>query len=344
MNAVERLAATIAGQPADRIPVFCNLLDQGAREVGLTAEDYFADGDQVAVAQLRLRERFGYDNVWSLFYVGREAELLGCKGIVYSADGPPNVGHLVMRSMADVDRVRVPRDVREHPAFVEPRRCLERLKREVGGRHPICAYLTSSMTLPALLLGMEKWVPALLGPPTPERAALLEKCHDFFVQEVRAYREGGADVILYANPFASTEVMPARFVAEVALPWVMRDVEAVGAEGLVFYGGGARVVPTLSQVLRRTGLGAFYLGPLDDLAEAKRHTGRALCCGVLNDIMLLRWTPEEVRREVARLLAAGMPGGHFLFGSLVMPLGISEANIHAMVDAACTLGSYPPTP
>ena len=60
---------------------------------------------------------------------------------------------------------------------------------------------------------------------------------------------------------------------------------------------------------------------------------------MLNDIKLLRWSNDEVRAEVARMLAAGMPGGHFLFGSLVMPLGIPEEKIHAMVDAALELGT-----
>ncbi len=340
MTALERLIATIEGRPVDRIPVFCNLLDQGARELGLAPREYFADGERVAEAQLRLREKYGYDNVWSLFYVGREAELLGCEAMIYSAEGPPNVGHMVMKSMDDVDKVIVPDDVARHPAFEQPARCLKMLKREVGGRYPICAYITSTMTLPAMLLGMEKWMPVLLGPPTPERSALLEKCHDFFVKEVRAYREAGAQVVIYANPFASTDFMPARFIRDEALAWVQRDIEAVGAEGMVFYCGGARVTPTIDAVLNRTGLRAFYLSPLDEVAEAKRLTSdRALCCGVLNDIKLLRWSNDEVRAEVARMLAAGMPGGHFLFGSLVMPLGIPEEKIHAMVDAALELGT-----
>ena len=120
----------------------------------------------MAEAQLRLRERYGYDNVWSLFYVGREAELLGWQAMIYSAEGPPNVGHMVMKCMADVDQVIVPDDVVRHPAFEQPARRLQLLRREVGGRYPICAYLTSTMTLPAMVLGMEKWMPVLLGPPT----------------------------------------------------------------------------------------------------------------------------------------------------------------------------------
>ena len=77
MTPLEILVAAVTGQPAPRIPIFCNLLDQGARELGLSQKAYYANGENVAEGQLRMRARYGYDNVWSLFYVGKEAELLG---------------------------------------------------------------------------------------------------------------------------------------------------------------------------------------------------------------------------------------------------------------------------
>jgi uroporphyrinogen decarboxylase len=58
---MERLAAAINGTPADRIPVFCNLLDQGARELGLSIKEYYQRGELVAEAQLKMREKYGYD-------------------------------------------------------------------------------------------------------------------------------------------------------------------------------------------------------------------------------------------------------------------------------------------
>jgi uroporphyrinogen decarboxylase len=36
----------------------------------------------------------------------------------------------------------------------------------------------------------------------------------------------------------------------------------------------------------------------------------------------------------------GMPGGHFLFGTGVMPLSVPESNIRAMLEAAFEYGSY----
>jgi len=334
-NGMSRLRAALRGEAADRVPIFCNLLDQGARELGLSLKDYYADGQCVAEAQLRMQRRYGYDNVWSLFYVGKEAELLGCRKIHFAADGPPNVGEMIIRRPADIERLRVPEELEAEPAFEQPARCLRELRRQAGGTTPICAYLTATMTLPALLMGMERWMDLLLNGPFLERDRLLEKCHRFFVREAEAYRRLGADVLLYSNPFGCTEIVPPRLFREMSLPWVERDVAAAGREGLVYYCGSAASNAVLGPVYERTGLEAYYLSPLDDLAEALAILdGRALCCGIINDIKLATWSREEIFAEVRRLMHTGRASRRFLFGTLVMPYSIPEANIQALMEAA----------
>jgi len=338
---MQRLTAAMKGETSDRIPVFCNLIDQGARELGISPRQYYADGAQVAQAQLRMREKYGHDNVWSLFYVGKEAELLGCSKIRFHAQGPPNVEEFVIKGYDDIDRLRVPDDLTAHPAFREELKCLAILKREVGGDYPICAYITSTMTLPALLMGMEKWMELLFIGPAERRDALLAKCHAFFVKEMTAYRDAGADVLVYSNPFGSTDTVPMRYFLEHSLPWIEKDIGAVGTAGIVYYCGTSRFNRVIDTVLERTGIGVYYLSPLDDVAEGKRIiAGRGLTCGVINDIGLIDWTREQIRNEVRRLIEAGMPGGKFLFGTGVMPCQIPEENIRTMLEAAYEFGSY----
>lgn len=116
MTPLEILAAAINGQPAPRIPVFCNLLDQGAHELGMSQREYYARGENVAQGQLRLRAKYGYDNVWSLFYVGKEAELLGCRNILFDDQGSPNVADFVIKDYDDIAKLEVPDDITAHPA------------------------------------------------------------------------------------------------------------------------------------------------------------------------------------------------------------------------------------
>ncbi len=336
---MDRLAAAVTGGSSDRIPVFCNLLDQGARELGMPLREYYASGEHVAEAQLRMREKYGYDNVWSLFYVGKEAELLGPARIAFATDGPPNVEAFPLTTVEDIPCLVVPTDLRSHPAFEEPLRCLQILRREVGGRYPICAYITASMTLPAILLGMESWMELLLNGPTPLRDELLTKCSDFFRVEIAAYRDAGADILLYSNPFGSTDFLPMKLIEELSLPWMVRDLEPGGVAGVVYYCGSSRLNAVIPKVLARTGIAAYYLSPLDDLVEARRLVGdKVVLAGVINDIPLIGWPPECVREEVRRIVAAGMLGGRFLFGTLVMPLAIPEHNIRALLEAAFEFG------
>jgi uroporphyrinogen-III decarboxylase len=336
---MERLRAVADGGDADRVPVFCNLLDQGAHELGMPLKEYYSSGEHVAEAQLRMRERWGYDCLWSLFYVAREAEVLGCKAVVYADDGPPNVGDLVIRGLDDVPGFEVPDDVAGHPLLQEPLHCTRLLKREAQGRYPVCAYLTASMTLPALLMGMEKWIELLLDGPAEVRDELLAKCSDFYRREAAAYRDAGADVLLYSDPFGSLGIVPERVFEELSLPWMRRDL-VDGTDGVVYYCGGARMGPVLERVLQATGIGTYYLSPFDDIAQAKGALGgRAVAAGVINDIRLIDWTPDEVVGEVGRILDEGMPGGRFFFGTLVMPLAIPEASIALLLKTAYAQGS-----
>jgi uroporphyrinogen-III decarboxylase len=341
ITGMERLVAAINGNTSDRIPVFCNLIDQGAIELGMPLKQYFTNGEYVAEAQLKMREKYGYDNVWSLFYVGKEAELLGCKKIIFAEKGSPNVGQMIIKNYDDIHNFQIPDDISAHPAFQENLKCLRILKKEVGGKYPICAYVTSSMTLPALLMGMEKWMELFLMGPAEVRDELLTKCSDFFRKEIAAYRSAGADIFVYANAFGSTDFIPMKLFKERSLHWMERDLAPGGTDGVVYYCGGARMNAVIDQVLDKLKISTYYLSPLDDIAEGKKIiAGRALCAGVINDIKLIDWTREEIRNEVRRMIDAGMPGRKFFFGTLVMPYAIPEKNIKSMLEAVYEFGNF----
>ena len=341
ISGMERLLAAANGKIIDRIPVFCNLLDQGARELGMPLKEYYSKGEYVAAGQLKMREKYGYDNLWSLFYVGKEAELLGCKNIIYSDYGPPNVGHMVINKFEDIHKLEIPEDISSHPKFEESLKCLQILKKESDGKYPICAYLTSAMTMPALLMGMEKWIDLLLSGPYDLRDELLEKTSEFFRKQLIAYRDAGANVFLYSNPFGSLDFVPRKLFEELSVPWMLRDLHSFDLQSIVYYCGGARMNPVINQVIEKIGLTNFYLSPLDDISEGKNIiAGRALYAGVINDIKLIEWTKEEIRNEVKHIINSSVNGEKFLFGTLVMPLAIPEENIKAMLEAVYEFGCF----
>ncbi|CAA7620751.1 putative methyltransferase with corrinoid-binding domain [Candidatus Terasakiella magnetica] len=339
MTPLEILSAAIAGRPAPRIPVFCNLLDQGAWEMGVSQEEYYASGEMVAQGQLRMRGYYGHDNVWSLFYVGKEVEFLGCNKILFTEGGAPNVADFVIKSYDDIARLEVPDDITAHPAWTEIGTCLRILKQEVGATHPICAYITASTTLPALLMGMDKWMELLLTGPADIRDELLRKCSIFCQKQIAAYRAAGANVLIYSTPFGSTSFVGMKRFMNFSLPWMQKDLAAGGTAGIVYYCGMAPFNTVIRPVMSELGIGAYYISPMADLAEAKAIIGtKGLTCGVIDDIKMIRWTPEETRAEVKRICELGKQGGHFLFGTGIMPQALSDQNIKAMLKAAFDYG------
>ncbi len=341
ITGMERVVAAANGEASDRIPIFCNLFDQGAKELGMSMREYYSNGEYVAEAQLKMREKYGHDNLWSLFYVGKDVELLGCEDIIFPEYGSPNVADFIIKNHDDVAELTIPGDISTHPAFREELKCLTILKEEAGGAYPICAYLTSSMTLPALLMGMDKWMELLLLGPAEVRDALLAKCSDFFKKRMKAYKSAGADVLVYANPFGSTDIVPMKIFESLSLPWMERDLSPGGVEGVVYYCGSSRFNNVIDRIIERVGIASFYLSPLDDVEEGKKIVaGRGMTTGVINDIPLIDWSREEIRRQVQRIVEAGMPGGKFAFGTIGMPGNMPEDAIRTLIEAVCEFGSY----
>lgn len=339
MTPLQILDAAVNGAPAPRIPIFCNLPDHGPRELGMHAKDYFSKGEYVAEAQLRMQKRYGYDNLWSLHYVGKEAELLGCREILFADDGAPNVADFVIKSLDDIVQFEIPNDITLHPAWQPIAECLNILRAEVGATHPICAYITASTTLPAILMGMDKWMELFLLGPFDLRDELLRKCSDFFQQEIAALRALGANVLIYSTPFGSPYFVSHKQIEQIVMPWMRRDLQPGGTDGVVYYCGMAPFNEVIDLVFDELHLTTHHISPLADLAEAKRLINvRGLTCGVIDDIKMIHWSVAQTRAEVKRIIEIGQPGGHFLFGNGVMPLAVPEANILAMVEAAFEYG------
>ncbi len=340
MTPLEILSATISGQASPRVPVFCNLLDQGAKKLNMSPEQYFSNGEYVAEAQLKMLKYYGHDNVWSAHYVGKEAQLLGCKEILFANNGVPNVADFVIKSWDDIATFEIPEDVTQHPHWQVMDDCLKILRSEVGTTNPVCAYVTGSTTLPAILMGMDKWIELVLTGPVDLRDELVKKCSHFVQQQIKAYRAAGANVIIYANPFGSTYFIPKKWIVDWSIPWMQQDLKD-GTDSIVYYCGMAPVNTVTELVIEKLKVNIFYPAPapLDDLKESKRLiNGKGLTSGVLDDIKMIHWTEQQTRDEVKRIMEIGKPGGHFLFGTGFMPLDIPEENIIAMLDAAFEYG------
>ncbi|MFH1981400.1 MAG: uroporphyrinogen decarboxylase family protein [Pseudomonadota bacterium] len=341
MNAIERITNVMMGEIPDRVPIMGNLLEQGAKELGLSIQDYYSNGEYVAEGQLRLRDKYGYDNLSGFFYAGLEAEMLGCRRIIFSEIGPPNVGHLIIRNFNDIEKLEIPENISQLPAFEELAKCIKLLKHEAAGKYPVGSAVISSFSLPAILMGIDKWMDMLINGPESLRHELLIKCSNFCIRLMNALKETGVDGVSYSNPVGSADFFSVEQFKKLALEWIVRDMKAVGPEGITYFNGGGRINPMIDTIIEHTQITTYYINPLDDTSEAKRIIGnRGVSSGVINDIRLMDWNKKEIYSEVKSIMNAGAKGGRFIFGTLVMPYLLPEENIHHLFNAAIEYGNY----
>ncbi len=341
MTAKERFGAVLTGQIPDRVPILCNLLEQGAAELGLTIREYYSSGENVAEGQLRLQDKYGYDQLWGLHYLPADAEMLGASHTLFYKDGPPNVGDLIIRDESDIEKLTVDDALWETPPARRLARTLEILKAERGTECPILGCVIGSLSMPPILMGMEKWMDLLYtGSPDTVRK-LLTKCSDFCSMKIRWLFEEGVDAIAYMNPLGSASFMTADQFESDGIPWLKRDLRANGPAGIVYFNGGGLINPFIPQIRKETGIGAYYTNPLDSVAGAKEILGgKGILAAPINDIPLITQSADQIRAEVKRIMDEGAGGGGFLFGTLVMPCSIEEHKIRVMLEAAAEYGRY----
>ena len=68
MTSLERVMKTLGHQEPDRVPLFLMLSLHGAKELGLSIQEYFSRPEHVIEGQLRLGQKFQNDCLFPFFY------------------------------------------------------------------------------------------------------------------------------------------------------------------------------------------------------------------------------------------------------------------------------------
>jgi uroporphyrinogen decarboxylase len=335
MTSLERVLATMTHKQPDRVPVFPILLLQGAAELGMGLEQYFSRGTNWAEGQLKLRDKYGHDCVVGVPHIVQDITAFGAK-VMYWEKGSPSPGGMVIHSWDDVRKLTVP-DPYATPELVETLKAIELLAKEVKGEVPIIGAVIAPFSLPSMLMGTELWMDLLLFEEDVVRnevmGHMLEIALEFSANWANAQLAAGADVIVLADGMSSAAVLTRQQFIDFALPTVKAIVPRI--KGSVVHEGVGHLHPMLD-LLVDTGILGVILSHLDDLALCKKIVGDKLALiGNLNNIEMLRWSPEQMTQKSRDALAAVSGCSGFVLSAQgpEIPLGVSDEVIHAMVQA-----------
>jgi uroporphyrinogen decarboxylase len=339
MNSFERTMAAISHTEPDRVPLFLLLSLYGAKEMGLPIQKYFSNSENILKAQLRMRDKYKNDCIYTFSYASIEVEAFGGE-VVFVDDGPPNSGEPFIKSIEQISRIEIPR--------IEDSKCLKRvldstalLKNAVGNETPIIGVVMSPFSLPVMQMGFEKYL-ELMYFRAPEFERLMQLNQEFCVAWANAQLEAGATAICYFDPLASPNIIErekylstGHRIAKQTIGRIKGPVATHLASGIA--------LPVIDDII---GTGSAVLGfsAADDLVEIKKATQNKICLlGNLNGIDMVNWDSHMVNEEIKNLIAKAGKGGGLIISDNhgEIPWQVPESVLMEISEAVSRYGTYP---
>ncbi|MFT5726836.1 MAG: uroporphyrinogen decarboxylase [Desulforhopalus sp.] len=341
MTSMERVLTTLSHKEPDRVPFFLLLTMHGAKELGLSIEEYFSKPENIVEGQLRLREKYQHDCYYPFTYAAVEVEAFG-GDVKYVSNGPPNAGSPIIKNRRDIEKLKVP-DVKNTPCLRKALNTIELLKVEAGEDVPIIGVVVSPFSLPVMQMGFPDYLDLLLH--DKESFYQLMAVNELFcVQWANAQLAAGATAICYFDPVASPSMVPASLYRKSGLDVAKRTLPQIN--GLVATHFASGTCLEIIEDVVSTGTGAVGVGEDEDINELKEKSrGRLSLIGNLNGIKMCSWPPQEARSSVTDLLSKAAPGGGFILadGHGEIPWQVPDEVLHAMSTTVRQCGTYPIT-
>jgi uroporphyrinogen decarboxylase len=333
VTGLERVLGTLGGKALDRRVVAPVL---GLYAAGLTRTplaEHYTDPVAFARGQLAVHETFAPDVLFAPFTFAGIGEAFGSE-VRYFEDQPPNVRRPAVDSASGWDTLTLP-DPDGHPRLLFLRRAVERLAAGLAGEAPVAAPLPSPVDLPALVLGLEGWLEAVLFEPGRARA-ILEDSTELFVRLANGLLQAGAALIVVPSGLTAPRMVPREVVAGFSVPALASALARLSGPVLLHHVG-APMLATLDLVAGLPNVVGFALDESDDPALARRIVGRdkVLFTGPGGLALGGLGAAEVEGRCLARLEAARADPRLALFtAGADVPLATPPDRIHALRRAA----------
>lgn len=341
MTSMQRTLTALSHQEPDRVPLFLLTTLHGAKELGMSIEEYFSRAEHVVQGQMQLRAKYRSDCLYPLFHASLETEAWGGTTI-YLPDGPPLCGPPVIEKFEDIDALKAPR-VQESVVLQKVLQTIRELKKEAGDTVPIIGVAISPFSLPVMQMGFHAYLELMHEQPG-RFEKLMQLNEEFTVDFANAQLDAGATAICYFDPVSSTTNVPREFYLQTGQQVAKRTIARIKGPTATHLASGRGLA--IAADIAQTGTAVLGVSALEDLAQYKEILrGRLTVLGNLNGVEMRRWTPQQAELEVKRAIAKAGRGGGFVLADNhgEIPWQVPEHVLLAIRDAVERWGQYPLT-
>ncbi len=343
MNSLQRVQAVLRGQTPDLVPVCLHNFMMAAREAAIPMERYRTDPQAIARAHLTALEKYGHDCILIDTDTTMLAEAMGAKSKC-APDEPGRIMAPAIQSLEEVDRLKVvnPQTDGRIPALIESIRLINK---QVGGEVAIRGNADqAAFSLACLVRGIEDFLVELaLDPDNPAIHKLLEVCYQSHLAVHRALSKAGAHFTSMGDSLAGPDVTSPKMFERFALPYHVRLVKDLAAEGIVVVIHICGNTTKILDLLAEYDPCGFELDYKTDAQRAKQTVGshHVLFGNIDPSGVIARGTPEEVRESTRQLIAVWKPGARFVLNAgCALPPTTPPENVRAMIETARQEGAY----
>jgi len=338
-TSLERVLTSLQQKEPDRVPFFLLVTMHGARELGMSIEEYYSKAEYMAEGQIRMRERYGHDCLYGFSYASAELEAFGGKTFFFE-DGPPNGAAPIIFSADDIDKLEKP-CVLDQPSLTRVLDAQTLMKERIGDEAPIIGVVMSPFSLPVMQMGFEKYMDLILGEPDVlERLLAINEA--FCIEWANAQLAAGATAICFFDPISSSTIISPQQYRATGFKSAQRTIAKINGPTATHFASG-RCLPVINDLVEtKTAMIAASVD--EDLGDVKgAANGRLTVFGNLNGIEMRRWTPDQTETIVKDAIAKAARGGGFILSDNhgEIPWQVPESVLDAVSQAVHKWGRYP---
>jgi len=343
MNAVERTQTVLRGGIPDRVPVALHNFLMTAQASGLPFGEFLQNGEAMAEGHIRAWHEFGHDVLLVENGTAALAEACGCE-VEYPPDTAPVVHAPALKSLDDLDRLRVPDPYKAHP-LAENLKATRIIAREIGDRAFILGRADQGpFSLASLLLGMQEFLMQVaLQEETEKLHRLIQFSLEVTYRYALAQMEQGAHITSIGESLAGPDVSSPRVYREYEWPYARQLVERLKAQSIPLSYHICGDTTAIVQDMVETGAAVLELDYKTDLQTIKAATrGRTTVLGPVDPSgVMAQGTPDLVEDKCQEAIEVLAPGGRFILcPGCGLPATTPHGNVHAMIEAAKRYGTY----
>ena len=339
MNSFERTMAAISHTEPDRVPLFLLLSLYGAKELQIPIKEYFSKSENIVNAQLKMKDKYRNDCIYTFSYAPVEVEAFGGE-VIFVDDGPPNSGEPFIKSLEQISKIEVP-NIKETKCLKRVLETTEMLKKEVGNETPIIGVVMSPFSLPVMQMGFEKYLEMMYF-RKEEFEKLMQINEEFCVSWANAQLEAGATAICYFDPLASPNIIEKERYLSTGNKIAKSTISRINGPTATHLASGI-ALPVIDDIIS-TGTAVLGFSANDNLGEIKKAAQNKICLlGNLNAVEMVRWSSAKIQNEVKNIIDnAGSGGGLILSDNHgEIPWQVPEDVLLEISESVSQFGTYP---